>query len=32
MKKKNLVRKDRIIEYLDNIERQIEDIKSIKAC
>ena len=29
MKKKDLVRKDRIIEYLDNIERQIEDIKSI---
>ena len=29
MKKKEIVRKDRIIEYLDNIERQIEDIKSI---
>ena len=29
MKKKDFVRKDRIIEYLDNIERQIEDIKSI---
>lgn len=29
MKKKELIRKDRIIEYLDNIERQIEDIKSI---
>lgn len=29
MKKKELVRKDRIIEYLDNIERQIEDIRSI---
>ena len=29
MNPKELVRKDRIIEYLDNIERQIEDIKSI---
>jgi uncharacterized protein YutE (UPF0331/DUF86 family) len=29
MKRKELVRKDRIIEYLDNITRQIEDIKSI---
>ena len=29
MKNKDFVRKDRIIEYLDNIERQIEDIKSI---
>lgn len=29
MKKKEIVRKDRIIEYLDNIERQIEDIESI---
>jgi uncharacterized protein YutE (UPF0331/DUF86 family) len=29
MKKKELVRKNRIIEYLDDIERQIEDIKSI---
>lgn len=29
MQKKGLVRKDRIIEYLDNIERQIVDIKSI---
>lgn len=29
MKQKELVRKDRIIEYLDNIERQIGDIKSI---
>ena len=31
MKKKDLVRKDRIIEYLDNIERQIGDIKSISV-
>jgi len=29
MNPKELVRKDRIIEYLDNIERQVEDIKSI---
>jgi uncharacterized protein YutE (UPF0331/DUF86 family) len=29
MEQKDLVRKDRIMEYLDNIERQIEDIKSI---
>jgi len=29
MEQKDLVRKDRIIQYLDNIERQIEDIKSI---
>ena len=29
MKKKKIVRKDRIIEYLDNIERQITDIRSI---
>jgi len=29
MKKKELVRKDRIIEYLHNIERQVEDILSI---
>jgi hypothetical protein len=29
MKAKGFVRKDRIIEYLDNIERQVEDIKSI---
>jgi uncharacterized protein YutE (UPF0331/DUF86 family) len=29
MKQRELVRKDRIIEYLDNIERQIGDIKSI---
>lgn len=29
MDRKELVRKDRIIEYLDNIEKQIEDIKSI---
>ncbi len=29
MKQKELVRKDRIIEYLDNIERQIGDVKSI---
>ena len=29
MNPKELVRKDRIIEYLDNIEGQIEDIKSI---
>jgi uncharacterized protein YutE (UPF0331/DUF86 family) len=31
MKQRELVRKDRIIEYLDNIERQIEDIKSISV-
>ena len=29
MKPKELVRKDRVIEYLNNIQRQIEDIKSI---
>ena len=29
MEQKELVRKDRIIQYLDNIKRQIEDIKSI---
>lgn len=29
MKKRDLLRKDRIVEYLENIERQIEDIKSI---
>lgn len=29
MDPKELVRKERIIEYLDNIERQVEDIKSI---
>lgn len=29
MKSKELVRKDRIIEYLGNIQRQIEDIRSI---
>lgn len=29
MKAKELVRKDRIIEYLHNIERQIQDIRSI---
>jgi uncharacterized protein YutE (UPF0331/DUF86 family) len=29
MERKEFVRRDRIIEYLDNIERQIEDIKSI---
>ncbi len=29
MKRMELVRKDRILAYLDNIERQIEDIKSI---
>jgi uncharacterized protein YutE (UPF0331/DUF86 family) len=29
MEKKELVRKDRITEYLANIERQVEDIKSI---
>lgn len=28
---KNLIRKDRILEYLGNIERQIEDIKSISV-
>ena len=31
MNPKELVRKDRIIQYLDNIERQIEDIKSISV-
>ena len=29
MKPAKLVRKERILEYLDNINRQIEDIKSI---
>lgn len=29
MRGKELIRKDRIIEYLDNIERQIRDIQSI---
>ena len=29
MKSKELVRKDRVIEYLNNIDKQIEDIKSI---
>lgn len=29
MKPNELVRKDRVIEYLDNIEKQIDDIKSI---
>ncbi len=29
MKAKELIRKERIIEYLDNIERQLKDIKSI---
>lgn len=29
MKSKGLIRKERIIEYLDNIERQIKDIRSI---
>ena len=29
MNPKELVRKERIIEYLDNIERQVKDIKSI---
>jgi uncharacterized protein YutE (UPF0331/DUF86 family) len=29
MNPKELVRKDRIVQYLDNIERQIEDIESI---
>ena len=31
MKSKELVRKERILEYLDNIEKQIEDIKSISV-
>ena len=31
MKKKDIIRKDRIIEYLDNIERQIADIQSISV-
>jgi len=31
MNNRDFVRKDRIIEYLDNIERQIEDIKSISV-
>ena len=31
MNPKELVRKERIIEYLDNIERQVEDIKSIRV-
>ncbi|MDI7258308.1 MAG: DUF86 domain-containing protein [Thermodesulfobacteriota bacterium] len=29
MEQKDLVRKDRIMEYLDNIERQLKDIQSI---
>jgi uncharacterized protein YutE (UPF0331/DUF86 family) len=29
MKSKGLIRKERIIEYLDNIERQLKDIRSI---
>lgn len=29
MKSKELIRKERIIEYLDNIERQLKDIRSI---
>lgn len=29
MNKKDLIKKDRIINYLDNIEKQIKDIKSI---
>ncbi len=29
MKKKEIIRKERIIEYLENIERQVEDIQSI---
>ena len=29
MKSKGLIRKERIIEYFDNIERQIKDIRSI---
>lgn len=29
MKKKDIIRRDRITEYLDNIERQIADIQSI---
>jgi hypothetical protein len=31
MNPKELVRKERITEYLDNIERQIEDIRSISV-
>jgi uncharacterized protein YutE (UPF0331/DUF86 family) len=31
MKSKELVRKERILEYLDNIKKQIEDIKSISV-
>ena len=31
MKSKEAVRKERILEYLDNIEKQIEDIKSISV-
>jgi len=31
MNSKELVRKDRVIQYLDNIERQIEDIRSISV-
>lgn len=29
MKTKELIRKDRIFEYLDNIERQVKDLRSI---
>jgi len=29
MKVKGLIRKERILEYLDNIQRQIKDIRSI---
>lgn len=29
MKTKELIRKDRILEYLDNIERQVKDLRSI---
>jgi uncharacterized protein YutE (UPF0331/DUF86 family) len=31
MKSKELVRKERILEYLDNIKKQIEDIRSISV-
>jgi hypothetical protein len=31
MEAKDLIRKDRILEYLDNIERQIRDLASIPA-
>lgn len=29
MKAKGLIRKDRVLEYLDNIERQLKDVLSI---